>query len=115
MSYGSLGPYSFYFHGGENGTIVYAIHGGSRTIPGSYGARYSRLYREGFLNKSHHNVDLTAEEVRRITMWLDLQSNELGAYRDVAAQRRGELVWPEYDVDPDNPQGVEKRTDKDAD
>jgi hypothetical protein len=42
-------------------------------------------------------------------MWLDCNSNELGAYVNEDAQRRGELVWPVFDLDPDNPLGVEIR------
>ena len=42
-------------------------------------------------------------------MWLDCNSNELGAYVNEDAQRRGELVWPVFDVDPDNPAGIETR------
>jgi len=54
-------------------------------------------------------VDLTKEELRRVTLWLDCNSNEIGAYRDAEAQRRGEIVWPVFDLDPDNVLGVEKR------
>ena len=36
--------------------------------------------------------------------------NELGAYTKVDEQRRGQIVWPEIDVDPKNPLGVEKTT-----
>ena len=77
-----------------------------------YGARGSRLYKGGYLSNSHYNVNLTKAELRRITLWLDCNSNELGAYNNVDAQRRGELVWPVFDVDPANPQGVENRVSK---
>jgi hypothetical protein len=43
-------------------------------------------------------------------MWLDMNSNELVAYKDVDAQKKGEIVWPEFDVDPKNFTGVEKRS-----
>jgi hypothetical protein len=86
-----------------------AKFGGTRSVPGQTGARASRLYTEGYLDQSHYDVDLTREELRRITLWLDLNSNELGAYNNTDAQRRGELVWPELDVDPGDPLGVEQR------
>jgi hypothetical protein len=60
-----------------------------------------------YLDKSHHGTDLTAEERRRITMWLDCNSNELGDYRDEKAQRAGQVVWPLFDVNRDNVLGVE--------
>jgi hypothetical protein len=82
---------------------------GSRTLPGAFGALASRLYSEGYLDSSHYDVSLTPYELRRITLWLDLNSNELGAYVNQDAQRRGELIWPDLDVDPDNPLGVERR------
>jgi hypothetical protein len=54
-------------------------------------------------------VQLTAQERRRITLWLDCDSPEFGVYpRDGGkAEQKGELVWPMFDVDPQNPTGVE--------
>jgi hypothetical protein len=111
LSYWSLKDYSFYWpywnDSYVNGEIAAS---GSRTTPGRFGAHESRLYKEGYLNSSHYDVNLTEEELHRITLWLDLNSNELGACVNAEAQRRGEVVWPELDVDPDNPLGVERRT-----
>jgi hypothetical protein len=58
---------------------------------------------------SHYDVQLTAQERRRITLWLDCDSPEFGVYpRDGGkAEQKGELVWPMFDVDPQNPTGVE--------
>ena len=110
MSYRSLKDYAFYFCGNGNpyinGDIVTPKKGGSRTIPGMFGASYSELIK--YLDPSHHDVNLTSDEYRRITLWLDLNSMELGADYDVESQRNGELVWPRMDVDPLNPQGIEK-------
>ena len=87
------------------------LYGGSRTIAGKFGARWSRLYRGGYLSTSHYNVNLTKAELRRITLWLDANSLEMPTFsRDGEVQakaRRGELVWPMLDVDPKNPQGLE--------
>ncbi|MCX6872347.1 MAG: NPCBM/NEW2 domain-containing protein [Verrucomicrobia bacterium] len=104
MSYGSLGNYAFCFQG-QQGNFTNPIVGGSRTTPGKFGARFARL--TPFLTAKHYDVKLTPEECRRITLWLDLNSNELGAYTNVDEQRRGEVVWPELDVEPWNPLGLE--------
>jgi hypothetical protein len=110
MSYASLAPYIFYFDGG-NGGIMNADSnwGGSRSIPGLFGASYSRLYKGGFLSSAHHGVALADSEFHRIALWIDLNSNELGSYDNVAGQQNGQLVWPTVDVTPTNLQGVENR------
>ena len=108
MSYKSLEPYAFYLVGGKptSGTwLTIPRHGGSRSVPGLHGAYGAPLLK--YLDATHYGVDLTKDEFRRITMWLDCNSNELGAYHDEAAQRRGELVWPAIDLIPSNILGVE--------
>ena len=63
--------------------------------------------------EQHKNLKLTEDEWRRITLWLDLNSNHIGWIGDdnslIEAQLRGEDVWPPIDVDPANPTGVERR------
>jgi hypothetical protein len=112
FSYNSLEPYAFYFHADGGSNHMSWLHGGSRTIAGKFGARWSRLFRGGYLSESHHGVDLTKEELRRITLWLDSNSLEMPSFSlDPAVQqraRRGELVWPVLDVDPEDPLGVER-------
>jgi len=107
MTYASLAKYAFYYPfkntGFANGEVVAS---GSRTVPGKFGAMASPLLK--YLDKSHYDVTLTAGEFRRITLWLDCNANELGAYTEVAEQRRGRIVWPEIDVDPSNPLGLDK-------
>ena len=49
-----------------------------RLRPGQFGARASRLYE--LLQKGHHDVKLSAEEMRRITLWLDSVSLFYGVY-----------------------------------
>jgi len=109
MSYASLSNYAFWWPGPGNpyvnGDITTAKHGGSRTIPGKFGALASPLL--SHLDSSHHDVKLTKEELSRIILWLDCNSNELGAYTKVSDQKSGKLVWPELDYDPENPTGVE--------
>lgn len=110
MSFGSLKKYAFYFCGdGDpflNGDIKTPVKGGSRTTPGKFGASFSQLIKH--LDGSHHDVTLTDDEFKRLALWLDLNSMELGADYNVEDQRKGKLVWPRIDVDPSNPQGIEK-------
>jgi hypothetical protein len=116
MSYASLKSYAFYFCGDGtpylNGDILTPLHGGSRTIPGKCGARMAALM--NYCRPAHYNVSLTADELHRITLWLDCNSNELGSDQNPDAQRRGELVWPDIDFNPQNPLGVEEPTSADA-
>ncbi len=81
--------------------------GGSRSIPGMFGAARSRMGQA--LLKPPHTGAVTDEEFRRVALWLDCQSPQLGAYTDVEAQKRGELVWPGDDADPQNPTAAERR------
>ncbi|NLG19337.1 MAG: hypothetical protein GX556_18600 [Fibrobacter sp.] len=115
MSYASLKDFVFHFCDGgwpyTNGNINVAEVGGSRTIPGKFGAKRSKLL--PFCKPSHYDVSLTKDELHRITLWLDCNSNELGSEVNVSAQRSGQLVWPSIDVDPNNPLGVEDPTSTD--
>jgi len=103
-NYNSLCRAAFYFNAGFNGGIRYSVQGGSRTVPGYYGARYSQI---GKKLLSGDRAKITDEEYRRIVMWLDGQSYELGSCTKPDAQRAGQVVWPRTDVDPSNPLGVE--------
>jgi hypothetical protein len=104
-AYQDLEEYVFWFDGGGNGNIVHAIVGGSRTIPGYFGAHYSKM---GKALLSSHRDRVSEEEFQRVCLWLDAHSNELGAYHDTVVQRSGELVWPWLEVDPNDLQAVEK-------
>jgi hypothetical protein len=112
FSYDSLEPYAFYFHADGGSNHMSWLHGGSRSIAGKFGAAWSSLYKGGYLGKSHYNVNLTKDELRRITLWLDTNSLEMPSFsldKHVQAKaRQGELVWPILDVDPMNPQGIER-------
>lgn len=109
FTYGSLKSYAFYFCGDGNpwlnGDIVTSLKGGSRTTPGKFGASYSRL--KQYIDGSHQNVKLTSDEYKRVALWLDLNSNELGADYNENDQRAGKLVWPRNDINQSNPQGIE--------
>ena len=83
-SYASLAPaYGFWNYGD-----------GHRTTPGQFGARASKLFK--LLEKGHHDVKLTEEELHRITLWLDCCSVFYGVYEKEGgeAQLRGEVAQP---------------------
>jgi hypothetical protein len=65
-----------------------------RTIPGRFGAKASKLYQ--ILTAGHHDVQLTEEEMHRITLWLDSASMFYGVYERESgqAQLRGEIAKP---------------------
>jgi len=46
------------------------------------------------LDEKHYGVKLAPEDLHRITLWLDLNSEFYGAYEDTSAQARGEKVEP---------------------
>lgn len=77
-------------HNGGNGII---FKEGSRSQAGKIGARASRLL--PYLEPAHHEVRLTPEEIRRVTLWLDCNSNFYGAYHDLQAQGEGQNIAPE--------------------
>jgi hypothetical protein len=91
-SYNALaGKYGFYFDV-NNGSINAGVHGGSRTLPGAFGARASALLR--YLDERHYGVRLADEDFHRVTLWLDCNSEFLGAYEAPAAQARGDVIQP---------------------
>ena len=46
------------------------------------------------LEAGHHGAKLPPEDLRRLVLWLDANSNFYGAYHDLEKQARGELVMP---------------------
>ncbi|MCX5648291.1 MAG: hypothetical protein NTX40_04230 [Planctomycetota bacterium] len=112
MSYASLAQYDRAFsYPGESGLNVLGV-GGSRTTPGRFGAHASGIMKALTTKPQHKDLKLSADQWRRITLWLDLNSNEIGWIGNdrsqIAAQKRGEALWPPIDVDPSHPTGVEK-------
>jgi Hydrazine synthase alpha subunit middle domain len=91
-SYRNLRPYAF--HLGADGP-GYDAWMAPRSVAGGFGARASRLL--PLLEQGHHGVALTPEELRRITVWLDANSDFFGAYENLDAQARGEVVRPSLD------------------
>jgi hypothetical protein len=112
MSYASLARYDRAFsYPGEAGLNVLGV-GGSRTTPGRFGAHASGIMKALTTKPQHKDLKLSADQWRRITLWLDLNSNEIGRIGNdrsqIAAQKRGKALWPPIDVDPSHPTGVEK-------
>jgi hypothetical protein len=97
MSYKALQRHMFYLGHG----IGKKLHGGSRIKAGKFGAMFSSMGK-ALLNENHRKLlaegKFTQQDVRAIVMWLDMNSNEYSVYKNVDAQKRGELVWPEFDV-----------------
>ena len=113
MSYRSLARNNRVFsYPGENPSLDVLGVGGSRTTPGRFGAHASGIMKVLTTGEQHKDLKLTADEWRRITLWLDLNSNEIGWIGNdrslIKAQKEGRAIWPPVDVDPSNPTGVEK-------
>lgn len=71
-----------------------------RTVPGEFGARASKLYQmlaAGHPSGEGTKLQLSAEELRRITLWLDTNCNFFGDYFDLEAQAAGEKVVPKLE------------------
>ncbi|HUT37195.1 MAG TPA: NPCBM/NEW2 domain-containing protein [Planctomycetota bacterium] len=83
-SYRSLEKFAF-FYGGVGWETP-------RTIPGQFGARGSKLY--ALLAKGHYDVKLPPEDLHRIVLWLDCNSDFFGAYEKTQEQAAGEIVHP---------------------
>ncbi len=108
IGYEALRDKTFWFSGAMwtdmNGPYS-GTHGGSRTIPGRFGARAS-VIGKALLDATHRNA-VSAADRHAFIVWLDSNSLRLGAYTDEERQLKGELIWPVLDVDPANAQGVE--------
>jgi hypothetical protein len=111
MSYASLARFDRVFsYPGEEGLGLLGV-GGSRTTPGRLGARASGILKSLRTKEYHKDVTLSDDQWRRLTLWLDLNSNEIGWIGNdrsqIAQQKRGVPIWPPVDMDPQNPTGVE--------
>jgi len=94
-SYANLaGEYGFYYNV-SNGSINDGVRGGVRTTPGRFGAMGSKL--AAYMDSSHYDVKLSHEDRRRLTLWLDCNSEFFGSYEDTVAQARGRVVRPMLD------------------
>lgn len=87
------------------------MHQGSRTLPGRFGARESRMGKALLNNATHQtaikNGTISTDDLRKVILWLDGNSDELFAFNNQSDQKLGKRVWPDLDVDSSNPTGVE--------
>jgi len=89
-SFEFLKNYAWGKHGG-NGAL--ARNKRSYSLPGKEGFVASKLHAI-LVEKGHHGVKLSPEELRRISAWVDCNSNFFGAYLETEKQARGEVVKP---------------------
>lgn len=64
-----------------------------KTTPGKFGAIDSKLFK--MLKKGHNNVKLFKDDLHRIALWLDSNSNFFGAYNNTEEQQAGKVVHPD--------------------
>jgi len=112
MSYASLARHDWVFaYPGEYPAFSLLGVGGSRTTPGRFGARASGLMKSLSTKDYHKSLDMSKDDWRRLTLWLDLNSNEIGwignDWSEIQAQKQGVALWPPIDVDPLRPSGIE--------
>jgi len=88
-SYANLRDYAFFYGATSN---TYDPWSEPRTTPGQFGALGSKLY--GILAAEHYGLKLSGDDLSRIALWLDCNSDFFGAYEDTEAQARGEVVRP---------------------
>jgi hypothetical protein len=90
QSYESLAPFVWTRYGGNGPGLE--RNGSSRSTPGQVGARVSKLFQ--MLEKGHHEVELSPEDLHRLTLWMDCNSNFYGVYHDIEKQAQGVAVAP---------------------
>jgi hypothetical protein len=97
-SYVNLAPYAWCYDT-RGGNALWAAENstGVRSVPGEVGAYVSPLYKMLTTGSHKDKVDLTAEEMARITTWLDCQSIFMGAYHNTLAVKKGEAVEPQLE------------------
>ena len=112
MSYTSLARHDLAFaFPSEHYALAVLGMGGSRTTPGRFGARASGILQSLTTKEYHKDVKLSPDEWRRLTLWLDLNSNEIGwhgrNWAEMDALRQGAELWSPIDADPRDPIPVE--------
>ena len=46
------------------------------------------------LTKGHHDLKLSKEDLHRLTLWMDCNSDFYGSYENLVEQKAGKVVWP---------------------
>lgn len=91
-SYNNLRKYAW--HAGID-IPSFDLWGPPRSIPDEVGAKASKLL--PLLKNRHNGVELTKEEMRRIVVWLDANSDFFGSYNNIEEQASGKIVYPEME------------------
>ena len=84
-SYQSLRPYVFFWNNAAFDSVP-------DSKPGQVGARASKLYQ--MLEKGHHDLKLSKDDMYRLTLWMDCNSDFFGSYENLDQQAEGKVVWP---------------------
>ena len=84
-SYNSLRSFTFFW---DNAVF----DGEPDSKPGQIGARRSKLYQ--MLVKGHHDLHLSKEDMHRLTLWMDCNSDFYGSYQNLEDQKLAKTVWP---------------------
>jgi hypothetical protein len=91
----TLSPDAWGRHGG-NGALHSRNGGRSGSLPMQEGARVSTLWKK--LEAAGARGKLPAEDLRRITLWLDCNSNFYGAYEQTGPQAAGKIILPKSGI-----------------
>ena len=83
-SYVNLEPFAFFY--------TDQVFTRPRSTPGKFGALASKLL--PMLEEGHEDVKLSSDDLYRITLWLDCNSDFFGAYENIEAQSEGKIVHP---------------------
>jgi hypothetical protein len=87
-SYESLKPYTFFWDNAVFDSVPYST-------PGRIGARAAKLY--AILTKGHYDMKLSPEDMHRLTLWMDSNSDFFGAYDNLQEQLDGKVVLPKIE------------------
>lgn len=88
-SYRNLHKYAWH-HGSYNSG--YDMWLSPRSTPGKVGAKASKLL--PLLKNGHKDVQLSKEEMRKIVLWLDCNSDFFGSYEHLEQQAQRHVVQP---------------------
>ena len=101
--YEALMDWSYWFNARDGG--VEFQHGGHRTQAGRFGFRESKM---GKQLMATHVPRLTSEELHRVVLWIDCNSQRYASWLNWNEQEAGQVVWPTMDCDPKNPLAIER-------
>ncbi len=89
-AYKNLTPYAWTRYGGNGPGLK--RNKTSYSVPGEVGANASLLLK--LLENGHYDVNLSKEDLHRITLWLDCSSLFYGVYHDIEEQALGKKIMP---------------------